>query len=155
MSHIYLISRTYDEDYLEKTISFLANCRENHQKQKQMDSIKCNKGARAHQDLRKSSKSKLYTEKVDEDTWGVVLNTQSVYLTKGASPSLNFGNSACFSASLEKIFHSSCAFLVIESFFATGLDFISRRQHLNKSKYFKIFYSVEFDTFWYATLLRH
>ena len=67
MSHFYLISRTYEEDHLEKTTSSLANCRENHQKQKQMDSIKCNKVARGHQDLRKSRKSKLYTEKLDED----------------------------------------------------------------------------------------
>ena len=67
MSHFYLISRTYEEDRLEKTTSSLANYGENHQKQKQMDSIKCSKGARAHQDLRKSSKSKLYTEKLDGD----------------------------------------------------------------------------------------
>ena len=108
-----------------------------------MDSIKCNKGARAHQDQSKSSKSKLYKEKLDEDRWGVVVKTQSVYLTKGTSPSLNFRNSAC---SFKIYSHSSCAFLVMESFFATGLDFISRRQYLNKSRYFKIFYSVE--SFW-------
>lgn len=155
MSHFYLISRTYEEDHLEKKTFSLANCRENHQNQKQIYSIKCNKGARAYQHLRKSSKSNLYTEKLDKDRWGVVLKSPSVYLRKGTSPSRNFRNSACFSASIEFFFNSSCDFLVIELFFVTGLDFITRRQYLNNCSYFKIFYSIEFYTFWYETFSRH
>ena len=67
MIHFYLVSQTYEEDHLEKTTSSLANCRENHQKQKKMDSIKFNKLAKVHKDLCKSSKSKMYTEKLGKD----------------------------------------------------------------------------------------